>query len=247
MSPLVLSSSSSSVGAGCHGTDLAEASSVRLSPDCSAPQSSGESAQGQGSPAASSPILAGSSMVLGSDFSPRRLSMGDSRQEGSPLAGKGHPGAPPAGVVEAVGVAPEGAQLIASGLSTEVVETILQSRAPSTMKLYALKWRLFTSWCGYRQLDPVNRPVGTVLEFMQARLSAGLTHSTLKVYVAAISAYHASLGGQSVGRHPLVTRFLRGALRLRPPVRSRIPPWDLAVVLKSLCRPPFEPMIAISL
>ncbi len=31
---------------------------------------------------------------------------------------------------------------------------------------------------------------------MQARFSAGLTHSTLKVYVAAIAAYHAPLGGQ---------------------------------------------------
>ncbi len=246
MSPLVLSSSSSSVGAGCHGTDLAEASSACLSPDCSAPRSYGESAPGRGSAAASSPILAGPSLVLGSDFSPRRLSMGDSRQEGSPLTGRGHPGAPPAGVVEAVGVAPEGAQLIASGLSTEVVETILQSRAPSTRKLYALKWRLFTSWCGDRQLDPVNCPVGTVLEFVQARLSTGLTHSTLKVYVAAISAYHASLGGQSVGRHPLVTRFLRNVRRQRPPVRSRIPPWDLAVVLEALCRPSFEPIEEIS-
>ncbi len=64
--------------------------------------------------------------------------------------------------------------------------------------------------------------------------------------MAAISAYHASLGGQSVGRHPLVTRFLRGALRLRPPVRSRIPPWDLAVVLDALCRPPFEPIEEIT-
>ncbi len=148
--------------------------------------------------------------------------------------------------MEAVGVAPEGARLIASGLSTEVVETILQSRAPSTRKLYTLKWKLFTSWCRDRQLDPVNCPVGTVLEFLQARLSAGLTHSTFKVYVAAISAYHASLGGQSVGRHPLVTRFLRGALRLRPPVRSRIPPWDLVVVLDALCRPPFEPIEEIT-
>uniref|UniRef100_A0A673FQP4 Cadherin domain-containing protein n=1 Tax=Sinocyclocheilus rhinocerous TaxID=307959 RepID=A0A673FQP4_9TELE len=57
-------------------------------------------------------------------------------------------------------------------------------------------------------LDPVNCPVGTVLEFLQARFSTGLTHSTLKVYVAAIAAYHAPLSGQSVGRHPLVTRFL---------------------------------------
>ncbi|XP_043079788.1 uncharacterized protein LOC122328146 [Puntigrus tetrazona] len=45
------------------------------------------------------------------------------------------------GLMEAVGVVPEGAQLIAAGLSTEVVETILQSRAPSTRKLFALKWR----------------------------------------------------------------------------------------------------------
>ncbi len=46
--------------------------------------------------------------------------------------------------------------------------------------------------------------------------------------------------------HPLVTRFLRGALRLRPPVRSRVPPWDLAVVLEALCRPSFEPFEEIS-
>ncbi len=189
-SPLVLST-----GAGCHGTDLPEASSECLSSDCSSPRSSGESAPGRGPAAASSPVLAGPSMVLGHDFSPQRLSLGDSCQEGSLLTGRGHPCAPPPGVVEAVGVAPEGAQLIASSLSTEVVETILQSRAPSTSKLYALKWRLLTSCCGDHQLNPVNCPVGTVLEVLQARLSAGLTHSTLKVYVAAISAYHASLGG----------------------------------------------------
>ncbi|KAI2645695.1 ORF V: Enzymatic polyprotein [Labeo rohita] len=136
--------------------------------------------------------------------------------------------------VEAVGVASEGAQLIASGLSTEVVETILQSRAPSTRKLYALKWKLFTSWCGERQQDPVNCPVGTVLEFLQARFSTGLSHSTLKVYVAAISAYHAPLGGMSVGKDPLVVRFLRGVLRLRPPTRPHVSTWDLAVVLEAL-------------
>ncbi len=111
---------------------------------------------------------------------------------------------------------PEGAQLIASGLSTEVAETILQFRAPSTRKLYALKWKLFTSWCGDRQLDPVNCPIGTVMEFLQARFSAGLTHSTLRVYVAAIAAYHAPLGGQSVGKDPLVAHFLHGVMRFRP-------------------------------
>ncbi len=60
--------------------------------------------------------------------------------------------------------------------------------------------------------------------------------------MAEILAYHTSLGGQSVGRNPLVTRFLRGALRLRPPVLSRFPPWDLAVVLEALYSPPCEPI-----
>ncbi len=57
--------------------------------------------------------------------------MGDSCQEGSPLNGRVHDLSPLLGFVETVGVAPEVTQLIASGLSTEVAETILQSRAPS--------------------------------------------------------------------------------------------------------------------
>ncbi len=80
---------------------------------------------------------------------------------GSPLSGGGHHLSPLSGVVETMGVAREGAQIIASGLSTEVVETILQASAPSTRKLYSSKWVVFTSWCGNRQLVPV----GSVLEF----------------------------------------------------------------------------------
>ncbi len=70
LSPLVLSDSSSSTGAGWYGTDLAEALSVHLSPDRSAPGSSRESVPGRGPSVASSLVLAGPSMVLGPDFSP---------------------------------------------------------------------------------------------------------------------------------------------------------------------------------
>ena len=211
----------------------------------SAPGSSGESTLGWGSAVISSPILAGPSMVLRSGLAPRRLSSGDTDQDRPTLTGAGHDNSPSPGLVETVGVAPEGAQLIASGLSTEVVETLLQSRAPSTRKLYALRWKLFNSWGRAYQLDPANCPVGTVLEFLQARFSAGLTHSTVKVYVAVIAAYHVPLGGQSVGRHPLLIHFLHGALRLRPPVRSRVPPGTWLWCWR-LCKAPFEPIQDIS-
>ncbi|KAI2662357.1 Proline--tRNA ligase [Labeo rohita] len=115
--------------------------------------SSGESAPGRGPSSFSSPILAGPSLDLGPDFPSRWLSMGDYHQEGPPLSGGRHHPPPSPGVVEVMGVAPEGAHLVASGLSTEVVETILQYRAPSTRKLYALKWRLFTSLQLFFTLD----------------------------------------------------------------------------------------------
>ncbi len=100
-------------------------------------------------------------------------------KKGSPLTGRGHDLSPLLRFVKDVGVAPEGAQLIASGLSTEVAETFFQSKAPS-MSTPCTPWS-WDSGCGDRQLDPVNCPFGTVLEFLQARFTAGLAHSTLKV------------------------------------------------------------------
>jgi len=62
-------------------------------------------------------------------------------------------------------------------------------------KLYTLKWRVsihgarIISWTPEQNLSP----------------------STLKVYVAAIVASSTPLGGESLGRNPLMTRFLCGA------------------------------------
>ena len=246
LSALVLSHTSSSSRTGCNGAGVAEATPVRISPRIDAPGSSGEGSPGRGSSTVNSPVLADTSLVLGPSISSGWLSDGDSRQEGLAVPSKGHDISPSPRVMEVVGLASEGAQLIESGLSTEVVETILQSRAPSTRKLYALKWKLFSTWCGNRNLNPVNCPVGTVLEFLQDRFSAGLSPSTLKVYVAAISAYHTPLAGTSVGRDPLIIRFLRGTLRLRPALHSRAPAWDLAIVLEGLALAPFEPIEEVS-
>ncbi len=154
-------------------------------------------------------------MVPRNNIPSRRASSVAPRQEGPSVPSRGLDISPPTRTVETVGLASEGAQLIDSGLSTEDVETILNSRAPSTRKLYALKWKVFPSWRNDHQLDPVNCPVGTVLEFLQDRFTAGLAPSTLKVYVAAISAFHIPLGGMSLGKDPLVSRFLRATLRLR--------------------------------
>ncbi len=187
---------------------MAEALSVCISPDRSAPGSPRECLQGPGSTTSHCLQWPGRvwfpDLISLLDGPPLELPV---RKDLLSQAGGSifHP------QPELWAFSSEGAQLIDSGLPTEVVETILHSRAPSTWKLYALKWKVFTSWCSEDQLDPVNCPVGTVLEFLQDRFTAGLAPSTLKVYVVAISAYQIPLGGMSLGKTPwylvLVSQF----------------------------------------
>ena len=84
--------------------------------------------------------------------------------------------------------------------------------------------------------------VPLLLRYLQTLLDKGLSASTMKVYVAAISSRHVLVDGRTVGSHPLVSRYLKGVLRLRPPHATRVPSWDLPIVLEALCSPPFEPL-----
>ncbi len=161
---------------------MAEALSVRISPDRSASGSPGESSPGPGSTTSHFPVVAGQSMVPRFNIPSRRASSGAPRQEGPSVPSRGLVISPPTRTVETVGLE---------------------------------KWKVFTSWCSDHQLDPVNCPVGTVLEFLQDRFTARLAPSTLKFYVAVISAYHIPLGGMLLGKTPWYLVFLNGTLRLR--------------------------------
>ncbi len=123
---------------------------------------------------------------------------------------------------------------LALDLSDGVCETIDSARALSTRKLYE-------SWCLANAVDPVNCPVGSVLEFLQHKFSAGAAATTLRVYVAAVTARRDS-NNVPLGSHRLVSSIMRGAKRLRPVRPPSFPSWDLSVVLKDLLGPLFEPL-----
>ncbi len=127
------------------------------------------------------------------------------------------------------------------------VNTISEARAPSTRRLYALKWSVFSTWCLNRGENPSTSELAVVLSFLQELLDKGRSHSTLKVFVAAIAAFHDPIAGQSVGRDNSVVRFLKGARRLNPPWPLTVPTWDLPTVLRALKGPPFEPLQSTNL
>ena len=81
-----------------------------------------------------------------------------------------------------------------------------------------------------------------VLMFLQELLDQGFSFSTIKVYLAAISACHVGFDRATPGTHPLTMHFLKGVHRLRPEVKPSIPSWDWALLLEALCGSPFEPI-----
>ncbi len=160
-------------------------------------------------------------------------------ETGSPLSGERNNMAPS---TRAVGSLHLAAQWEPTGFPERVLNTISEARAPSTRRLYALKWSVFSTWCLNRGENPSTSELAVVLSFLQELLDKGRSHSTLKVFVAAIAAFHAPIAGQSVGRDNSVVRFLKGARRLNPPRPLTVPTWDLPTVLRALKGPAFEPL-----
>ncbi len=177
-----------------------------------------------------SPILALQNLVLGANSPLVSVPLGDSDQAGLAVPASGQDLASSTRALEVVGMAHTGPRAVMDILPVEVQETIASARAPVTRKLYSSKWGVFESWCLACAIDPVNCPVGPVLEFLQERLTAGAAATTLRVYVAAIAARR-ELDEIPLGRHRMVSAFMRGVRRLRPVRPTAVPSWDLSVVL----------------
>ena len=149
--------------------------------------------------------------------------------------------------VQSLGLATERDTFLAQGLSSAVTQTLQSARAPSTRALYSYRWETFKTWCIRRNECPRSGSLTSVLEFLQELFEQGKSPSTLKVFLAAISACHERIDGKTVGANPLSIQFLKGAQRLRPRRLPSVPAWQLNVVLQELTKSPFEPLADVDI
>ncbi len=245
MPALVLPEFPDDSGHRCVRPFVAECQSVRVFTNKADSGSTMQSEGEQCPPPSHSPILALPDLVLRANSPLVSLSLGDSDQAGLAVPAKGQDLASSTRALEVVGMAHTGPRAVMNVLPVEVQETIDSARAPTTRKLYSSMWGVFESWCLARAIDPVNCPVGPVLEFLQERLTAGAAATTLRVYVAANAAQR-DLDEIPLGRHRMVSAFMRGVRRLRPVLPTAVPSWDLSVVLEGLVTAPFEPLESVS-
>ena len=74
--------------------------------------------------------------------------------------------------------------------------------------------------------------MSAILNFLSEEFQQGKKYRTLNSYRSAISMTHSPIDGVVVGKHPLVTRLLRGIFNSRPPQPRYIATWDVNTVLE---------------
>ena len=124
------------------------------------------------------------------------------------------------------------------------MERISAPQSASTLKCYQGKWRVFTEYCEANKLDPFQATAPVIADFLLDLFRKDTAHSTLVGYRSAIAGALKLSQGVDYGSDPLLANLMRSISREKPRVSLRVPGWDLAFVLMSLTKPPFEPMSA---
>ena len=120
------------------------------------------------------------------------------------------------------------------GISNDATAIILQSWSAGTQKQYQpyiAKWHRF--WAE-REINPYNPPLNIVLDFLVHLHNQDLEYTTISTARNAISAIILPQGTTTIGSHPIISRFMKGIYRSKPPRPKYQTTWDVQPVLTYL-------------
>lgn len=129
------------------------------------------------------------------------------------------------------------------GFSDRAAKRISSSVRKSTGAIYDSKWNIFCSWCRSKEIDPLAVTVQQLAEFLVYLFEdKGFSPSTIKGYRSALSRTIALSGGPDFGKNEFLSLMVKNFCLERPRQRRLVPSWNLALVLRTLQFPPFEPL-----
>ena len=127
-----------------------------------------------------------------------------------------------------------GGKFASQSLSRAAGDLLLSSWRTKSNKTYDSHFKKWVCWCTERGSDPVSGPVSDVANFLADLHGEGYQSSSLNVFRSAISSIHDKVDGVEVGKHPIISRLLKGAFHLRPPLPRYSSTWSVDVVLQYL-------------
>ena len=125
-------------------------------------------------------------------------------------------------------------KLSGSSLSEEASRLFLASWRAKSNQSYDSHFRKWISWCSERGSNPISGPIAEVANFLADLYEQGYQSRSLNTFRSAISSVHDRVDGVEVGKHPMVTRLLKGAFHDRPPPPRYIATWSVQSVLDYL-------------
>ena len=82
-----------------------------------------------------------------------------------------------------------------------------------------------------KKIDPLCYNAVNCVHFLTSLFSAGKSYSAINTARSALSTFLTNEAGLTIGSAPLVKRFMKGVLQLRPPLPRYRFVWDISVVL----------------
>ncbi len=201
--PAVLFTDTLSPGSGCTSSQLAESTQVCFSSSETSASCALQNQRGKGIFSVSGTEMAQSAVVPRTGGDAGSPPVDYPTEERPPLSSKKNDMASKSGVMEPSCLAARRSLPVTEALPQCVLNTISEARAPSTRRLH-INGEFFSSWCVSRGENPINCPIPIILAFLQERFDSGRMPSTLKVYVAAITAFHAHVENRPIGRNYLI-------------------------------------------
>ena len=122
------------------------------------------------------------------------------------------------------------------GLSSESATVVLSAWRRTTQAQYKPYFQRWQVYCSQRETDPLRPPLSTVINFLTELYSTGIGYSAINTAKSAVSSLFELPGGGSIGRHPLVVRYMKGIFESRPSLPRYCCTWDVGQVLTYLQR-----------
>ena len=119
-------------------------------------------------------------------------------------------------------------------LPEQTSNIILSSWRHSTKKQYAVYIRRWTKFCAEQKLSIYQTDVLPVLQFLTIIYEKTHSYSAVNTARCALSSFIVLDSGQTIGTHPLISRFVKGVFNLHPPAPRYKEVWDVRLVLDFL-------------
>ena len=123
----------------------------------------------------------------------------------------------------------------AAGFSKEVVDILSASRGAANQKRYAGPWKTWVRWCSQWGACPISAPAAEVLAFLASLVTQGnLEYRTIALYKLAISQTYDPVGSTELGSLPVVSQFMKGVFKSKPPKPKYCCTWNVQTALPYL-------------